>query len=398
MNPAVTASLMRDTFRQARASGLSAVLWAFTIAATATCLTAQTTGELRLKSSSTQELEVLPSTDRDARAALADANKSVKVTNAKLSLLFGKIEVPLARDVADGVRWIHYVLATRVAETLGVLLALIWTAGFLPAFLHPNAVTVLLAKPTPRWKLLVGKTLGVLAFVAIHATAFVGFTWAALGLKTSVWNTEYLAAIPLLLIQFAAFFGFSALLATLFRSTVVSVIGVIGCWLICMAINYSHHSLVAAPILQKQDDAKREELRAKLLDDAVKNAKPRPDPQKVPKLDANGKVTQELVTPKSAAELLPSEIPDLPAATRAPSTTAVSAILTATYWALPKPLDFGYVIYRNINAEGLVEAPAHYDVMVGGGLIDLRWSIATSVLFAAFMLFAAAQQFQSADY
>jgi len=217
-------------------------------------------------------------------------------------------------------------------------------------------------------------------------------------LKTSVWNTAYLASIPLLLVQFAAFFGFSALLATMFRSTVVCVIGVIGCWLICMAINYSHHSLVAAPILQKQDDARREELKAKLLDEAVKNAKPRPDPLKVPKLDSEGKVKQEMKTPQSAAELLPNERPDLPAATRAPSVSALSSVVGLTYWILPKPLDFGYVIYRNIDAEGLVEAPTHYDVMVGGGLIDLRWSIATSVLFACFMLFAAVQQFQSADY
>jgi len=122
-----------------------------------------------------------PPTDVNAKHALSDPNKSVKIADAKLSLLFGKIEISLARDVADGVRWVHYILATRVAETLGVLLSLIWTAGFLPAFLHPSAVTVLLAKPTPRWKLLVGKSLGILAFVAIHATAFVFLTWSALG-------------------------------------------------------------------------------------------------------------------------------------------------------------------------------------------------------------------------
>lgn len=397
MKVASLIGLMRDTFRQAKASGLSYVLWAFTIAATATCLTAETTGALKIKSAG-EETEILPATDRDAHFAHSDQHRSVKVTDAKLSLLFGKFEIPLARDVADGVRWIHYVLATRVAETLGVLLALIWTAGFLPGFLHPSSVTVLLAKPTPRWLLLVGKTLGVLAFVGLHATAFVGLTWAALGLKTSVWNPAYLASIPLLLVQFAAFFGFSAVLATMFRSTVVSVIGVIGCWLICMAINYSHHSLVAAPILQKQDDARREEMKARLLDEAVKNAKPRPDPQKIPKLGPDGKVVQDMTTPKSAAELLPSERPDLPAATRAPSVSSLGTVLSAAYWVLPKPLDFGYVIYRNLEAEGLVEPPTNYAVMVGGGLIDLRWSIATSVLFAAFMIFAAVQQFQSSDY
>ena len=41
-------------------------------------------------------------------------------------------------------------LAGVVADTAGVLLALLWTAGFLPTFLEPAAVTVLLAKPAPR--------------------------------------------------------------------------------------------------------------------------------------------------------------------------------------------------------------------------------------------------------
>lgn len=396
---ATTISLVRDTFRQARASGLNAVLWAVTIAATVTCLTAETKGELRLKSNPTEQIDVLPPTDINAKSALADPNKSVKVADAKLSLLFGKIEIPLARDVADGVRWVHYILATRVAETLGVLLSLIWTAGFLPAFLHPSAVTVLLAKPTPRWQLLVGKSLGILAFVAIHATAFVFLTWSALGFRTNVWGSAYLLAIPLLLVQFAAFFGFSAVLATMFRSTVVCVIGVIGCWLVCTGINYSHHTLAAVPILRAEDDAKREALRAVLTKQAVENAKPRPDPTKIPRLGPDGEVKQDMKTPKSVEELLPNELPDLPPAARpAAAASALTAVLNATYWVLPKPVDFGYLIYRNIDAEGLVEAPPNYEVMVGKGLIDLRWSVATSVLFAAFMLFAAVQQFQSSDY
>jgi hypothetical protein len=396
---ATMTSLIRDTFRQARASGLNAVLWAVTIAATAACLTAQTTGELHFKAAATDELQVLPPTDRDAKHALADSHKTVKVIDARLSLLFGKIQIPLSRDVADGVRWIHYILASRVAETLGVLLALIWTAGFLPAFLHPSAVTVLLAKPTPRWQLLAGKTLGVLAFVALHSTAFVVLTWAALGVRTNVWGTSYLASAPLLLIQFAAFFGFSAVLATFFRSTVVCVIGVIGCWFVCTAINYSHHALTVAPILQAQDDTKREALKTALTRQAIEAAKPRPDPMKIPQLGPDGKVINEVKKPESAAELYNSELPDLPPASRPAATaSALRSVLKGVYWILPKPVDFGFLIYRNIDAQGLVAAPTYYDEMVGNDLVDLRWSVATSVLFAAFMLFAAVQQFQSSDY
>ena len=105
---------------------------------------------------------------------------------------------------------------------------------------------MLLAKPVPRWGLLAGKYLGVLAFVLAQAVFFVGGTWLALALRTGVWDAAYLLCIPLLLLQFAVFFGFSLLLAVCFRSTVVCVFGSIAFWGICWAINFGRHAVMAA--------------------------------------------------------------------------------------------------------------------------------------------------------
>src|SRR6185295_4846325 len=95
------------------------------------------------------------------------------------------------------------VLAGGVADTLGLLLALIWTAGFLPGFLEGRSVSVLLAKPVPRWKLLAGKYVGVLSFILAHAVVFVGGTWLAIGLRTGIWDSSYFWAVPILLVHFA---------------------------------------------------------------------------------------------------------------------------------------------------------------------------------------------------
>ena len=112
-----------------------------------------------------------------------------------------------------------------MADTLGLLLTLIWTAGFLPGFLDGRSISVLLAKPAPRWLLLAGKYVGVLAFVLFHATLFVGGTWLAIGCERAFGMPTYLYAIPLLLLHFAVFFSVSLLLAVLTRSTVVCVFG-----------------------------------------------------------------------------------------------------------------------------------------------------------------------------
>ncbi len=86
----------------------------------------------------------------------------------------------------------------------------------------------------------------MLAFVLAQAVYFVGGTWLALALRTGVWDTAYLLCVPLLLLQFAVFFGFSLLLAVCFRSTVVCVFGSIAFWGICWAINFGRHAVMAA--------------------------------------------------------------------------------------------------------------------------------------------------------
>ena len=129
-------------------------------------------------------------------------------------------------------------------------LALLWTAGFLPVFLEPNAVVVLLAKPVPRWSLLAGKFIGVLVFVAFQACVFVGGTWLALAISTGVWDPTYFLCIPLLLLHFAVFFSVSALLAVMTRSTVVCAFGSILFWLVCWGMNYGRHKAIGIADLQ----------------------------------------------------------------------------------------------------------------------------------------------------
>src|SRR5262245_58370631 len=105
------------------------------------------------------------------------ANRRGSVLPLLALCLIGLFTFDIGKSRDDSVRLIQLWLAGVLADTVGVLLALLWTAGFLPTFLEPHAVTVLLAKPVPRWSLLVGKYLGVVLFVALHAVLFVAGTW-----------------------------------------------------------------------------------------------------------------------------------------------------------------------------------------------------------------------------
>ena len=234
--------LVRDTFAQSLASGIGWLLFGLSTVCILVCLSASVSGPTRLGPAG-ENPDFLPRFDREAADGHKLQQSGVAVAGGSLRLAFGAIRVPLARDCPSAVHFLQLVLAAGVADTLGLLLTLVWTAGFLPGFLDSRAVSVLLAKPISRSSLLLGKYVGVLSFVAAQAAYFVAGTWLALAIRTGVWDAVYLLRVPLLLLHFAIFFSFSLLLAVCTRSTVVCVFGSIAFWGVCWAINFGRHAV-----------------------------------------------------------------------------------------------------------------------------------------------------------
>jgi ABC-type transport system involved in multi-copper enzyme maturation permease subunit len=237
--------LVRDTFRQAVASGICWLLLGVSTLSILVCLSVSVVGDVKLAKPDEQP-DFLPRTAPEAKDKELIKRSAVTVVDGDLRLAFGALRIPLARDARSAVHLLELILAGGVADTLGLLLTLVWTAGFLPGFLDGRSVPVLLAKPTPRWCLLLGKYVGVLSFVFANAVLFVGGTWLAIGLKTGVWDTAYWLSVPLLLLHFAIFFSGSLVLAVCTRSTVVSVFGSIAFWILCWGMNYGRHAATAA--------------------------------------------------------------------------------------------------------------------------------------------------------
>jgi ABC-type transport system involved in multi-copper enzyme maturation permease subunit len=232
--------MVRDTFRQSLASKLFWVMIGITALCTLFCL--------GLSVNTPGDRERHPAEIRDRLPKGYDPNatkEGIPESGGTMSVGFGLFELAVPKLKDDAVQFFQLWLAGILADTAGVLLALLWTAAFLPTFLEPHAVTVLLAKPAPRWSLVLGKYLGVVLFVALHATLFVAGTWIGAGISTGVWNGAYWLAVPLLIINFAVFYAFSAFLAVCTRSTIVAVFGTLLFWVLCWAVNLTHHHVVA---------------------------------------------------------------------------------------------------------------------------------------------------------
>jgi ABC-type transport system involved in multi-copper enzyme maturation permease subunit len=233
-----------DTFRQAIAARVFWVMLVVSATAVLFCASVGIRGG-RVQRLPDEPTEYLP------RGSGIDQKESerqgVFEIQGEMMLAFGAVHVPHARDADDSVHFLQLVLASGVAGTLGVLLTLVGTAGFLPSFLEPQAASVLLTKPVPRWLLLLGKYLGMIAFVTLQATIFVVSTWFTLGVVTNVWTEAYLLSIPLLVIQFAFFYGFSMFLAVSTRSTIICIIGTVLFWMLCNAVNSARIEFLLDP-------------------------------------------------------------------------------------------------------------------------------------------------------
>lgn len=166
---------------------------------------------------------------------------SARFTKSGFEAIWGVILIPT--HGADAVQSFLFGMAFGVADVIGVFLLLVATAAFLPTFLDPSSASVLLSKPLGRSTLLFGRSLGVLIFVAFHATFFIVGTFVAIGLGTGIWLPAYLLALPLLLVQFVAFFGASALVAVSTRSTAATILVTTFVWLVSWGMSFGRHLL-----------------------------------------------------------------------------------------------------------------------------------------------------------
>jgi ABC-type transport system involved in multi-copper enzyme maturation permease subunit len=354
--------LIRDTFRQARASGIFWMLLTVTGICVVFCAGVSVSGDVAIGSRTEPEfflpaaspravvpsvvqvfaashpLEVVAGVFASSKVWFSFAvnpevarREGVETLRGRLTLAFGAMTVPVGRDSADVVRYLQLLLGWGVADTVGLLLALIWTAGFMPTFLDASTASVLLAKPVPRWQLLLGKCLGVVLFVAVQVVLFVVLTWLTLGLRTGVWETGYLWCIPLVLVHFVIFYSFSVLMAVMTRSTVACVLGSLLFWLLAWGINYGR-AMAAGSV---------------------------------------------------EAQYLPS---------------FTVALMEAAYWISPKPIDGGLTLFNALDAQQHFEKPMVFLLLESGRVFSPVLSILSSLATAGVLFALSAYEFSTVDY
>lgn len=123
------------------------------------------------------------------------------------------------------------IIADTVLGTIGVILAIIATAGFFPGLMDRGGIDSVLAKPLSRWTLFLGKYLGAMAFMLFHAGLFVVLSFLVMGFRWGTWLPSYLWMIPLMVLLFSYLYCISVLVAVLSRSAMLAALVTLGAWM-----------------------------------------------------------------------------------------------------------------------------------------------------------------------
>ena len=125
--------LVRDTFRQSLAYGICWILLGVSVLAIGVC--ARRRDRFGAIGRAGRESR-LPSSQRPRLPATrpSSSNRAWWWLAGDLTLAFGAIRIPLARDGQGAVHFLQLVLAGGVADTLGLLLALFGRPASCPAF------------------------------------------------------------------------------------------------------------------------------------------------------------------------------------------------------------------------------------------------------------------------
>ncbi len=190
----------------------------------------------------------------------AGAMACVAFEPGKINLLFGMWEYDVARFTGPGGVLRSDLITTLVVEWLmdtllgwiGVLLAIIATAGFIPAMMERGAIEVLVSKPIARWRLFLSKYLSAMVFILIQAAVFVLLTFLVAGLCWRTWLPAYLLAIPLVVALYSYVYCVAVLVAVFSRSTIAAVLVTLGAWVAFAGVQNLDDAFILFPDWQKQ--------------------------------------------------------------------------------------------------------------------------------------------------
>ncbi|GAB4550794.1 MAG: hypothetical protein Tsb0013_12690 [Phycisphaerales bacterium] len=120
---------------------------------------------------------------------------------------------------------------------VATIIALISTAGIVPAMVTSGAIDTMLSKPIGRVRLFLTKYVTGLLFVVLQVGVFVVGCILVIGLRAGDWEWGLLWAIPLVTLFFSYLFSISALVGLISKSPLTAVLVTALVWFLIFLVN-----------------------------------------------------------------------------------------------------------------------------------------------------------------
>ncbi|MSV30038.1 MAG: hypothetical protein EXQ52_15020 [Bryobacterales bacterium] len=202
---ALTAALVRDTFREAMARK---IIWGFFGCSSA----------LILFFLFIMKIDVV----EGAFATMSIFGKDTRTMDL----------TRLVREVHGGIAAFLY--------TAGLFLSVFASAGLIPTIFEPGRIELLLSKPVARHHILLGRYLGNVLVIAANMFYLVLAVWIIFGVKTGVWTHQFLYSTAITVFVFAILLALVLLVAVLSESAVVATMVTFGVMLVSPILAQRH--------------------------------------------------------------------------------------------------------------------------------------------------------------
>lgn len=146
----------------------------------------------------------------------------------KIDVVAGAISIMGIEGTAkplDVQKFVHtsYAFVSVFLYIWGTFLAIFASSGLIPSVLEAGRISLLLSKPITRPMLLLGRYAGNLLVVAANHVYLICCIWTIIGLKTGIWESRFLLAIPGSMFIFAVLLTVVVLIGVMSESAALAV-------------------------------------------------------------------------------------------------------------------------------------------------------------------------------
>ena len=132
------------------------------------------------------------------------------------------------------------IIITWILGMVGLWLAILVTAGFIPNTFQEGSIDLLLSKPVSRPALFLAKFSGGCTFYFFNVLYLASGLFLLLGARFSYWEPKLLYCTLLSLFVFVIYYSISSITGLIWKNTIVCVILTLVFWGSCKAVEYTN--------------------------------------------------------------------------------------------------------------------------------------------------------------